>query len=91
MAAVEPRTVAHEYTLNWAPILRHLGASLLVSTYQAGKVVVVSPGSSTDEFEIRLSCHNFERINGDRRRAGQTGRRRSVARVDLARRAGHRP
>ena len=41
-AAGQPRTVEHEYTLNWAPILKHLGASLLVSTYQAGKVVVVN-------------------------------------------------
>ena len=37
----EPRTVEHEYTLNWAPILRQLGASLLISTYQAGKVIVI--------------------------------------------------
>ncbi len=28
----EPRSVEHEYTLNWAPILSHLGASLLVTT-----------------------------------------------------------
>ena len=47
-AVIEPRSVEHEYTLNWAPILRHLGASLLVSTYQAGKVVVVSHGSLPD-------------------------------------------
>jgi uncharacterized protein (TIGR03032 family) len=63
-AAGEPRSVEHEYTLNWAPILRHLGASLLVSTYQAGKVVVVSQGLSPDELDIRLSCHNFERAMG---------------------------
>ena len=43
-ATSQPRSVEHEYTLNWAPILKHLGASLLVSTYQAGKVVVVSRG-----------------------------------------------
>jgi uncharacterized protein (TIGR03032 family) len=59
-----PRTVEHEYTLNWAPILRHLRASLLISTYQAGKVVVVSAGSSSDDLDIRLSCHNFERAMG---------------------------
>jgi len=41
-ATSQPRSVEHEYTLNWAPILRHLGASLLVSTYQAVKVVVES-------------------------------------------------
>jgi uncharacterized protein (TIGR03032 family) len=59
-----PRSVEHEYTLNWAPILKHLGASLLVSTYQAGKVVVVSHGMSSDDLDIRLSCHNFERAMG---------------------------
>jgi hypothetical protein len=58
------RSVEHEYTLNWAPILRHLGSSLLVSTYQAGKVVVVSHGNSPDELDLRLSCHNFERAMG---------------------------
>ncbi len=60
----EPRTVEHEYTLNWSPILRHLGASLLISTYQAGKVVVVSQGLRPDELDIRLTCHNFERAMG---------------------------
>ena len=63
-----PRSVEHEYTLNWAPILRQLGASLLISTYQAGKVVVVGQGSSSDELVIRLSCHNFERAWGLRSR-----------------------
>jgi uncharacterized protein (TIGR03032 family) len=63
-AAGEPRSVEHEYTLNWTPILRHVGAALLVSTYQAGKVVVVSQGFSPDELDIRLSCHNFERAMG---------------------------
>ncbi len=63
-ATSQPRSVEHEYTLNWAPILKHLGASLLVSTYQAGKVVVVSRGHLPDELDIRLSCHNFERAMG---------------------------
>jgi uncharacterized protein (TIGR03032 family) len=63
-AAIEPRTVAHEYTLNWAPILRRLGASLMASTYQAGKVVVVSGGTSPDNLDICLSCHNFEHAMG---------------------------
>ena len=60
----EPRIVQHEYTLNWAPILRGLRASLLVSTYQAGKVVVVSDGFSADGFDLRLSYHNFEQAMG---------------------------
>jgi len=62
--AGEPRSVEHEYTLSWAPILRQLGASLLISTYQAGKVVVVRHGLSADDLDIRLSCHNFERAMG---------------------------
>ncbi len=62
--ATEPRSVEHEYTLNWAPILRQLGASLLISTYQAGKVVVVSEASSPDGLDVHLSCHNFERAMG---------------------------
>ena len=45
----EPRSVEHEYSLNWAPILRRLRASLLISTYQAGKVVAVSEGREPDE------------------------------------------
>jgi hypothetical protein len=62
--ASQTRSVEHEYALNWAPILRHLGASLLISTYQAGKVVVVSQGNLDDELGLRLSCHNFERAMG---------------------------
>jgi uncharacterized protein (TIGR03032 family) len=70
-AAIEPRTVAHEYTLNWASLLRELGLSLLVSTYQAGKVVAVSPASSADQYELWLSCHNFERAMGVAAAAGR--------------------
>jgi uncharacterized protein (TIGR03032 family) len=58
------RTVEHEYTVNWAPILRHLEASLLISTYQAGKVVIVSEDTTSDAYSLRLSCHNFERAMG---------------------------
>jgi uncharacterized protein (TIGR03032 family) len=60
----ESRAVEHEYTLNWGPILGELRASLLISTYQAGKVVVVSRGSPGDESGIRLSGHNFEKAMG---------------------------
>lgn len=54
------RAVHHEYTLNWGPILEHIGASLLVSTYQAGKLVVASarPGG------LDLSYRNFEKAMG---------------------------
>ena len=58
------RSVQHEYTLNLASILRDLPASLLVSTYQAGKVVVVSDGLSDDGCDLSLSYHNFERAMG---------------------------
>ena len=54
------REVRHEYTQNWPRILEHLGASLLVSTYQAGKVVAVGVGPDG----LELSYHNFERAMG---------------------------
>jgi uncharacterized protein (TIGR03032 family) len=57
------RTVRHEYTLNLAPLLRSLGASLLVSTYQGGKLVVVGPGYGPGD-DLVLTCHNFERAMG---------------------------
>jgi uncharacterized protein (TIGR03032 family) len=58
----EPRTreVRHEYTRSLPPLLSQLGVSLLVSTYQAGKVVVVGVA----EGELTLSYHNFERAMG---------------------------
>ena len=60
----EPLSVDYEYTVNWAPILRELGSSLLISTYQAGKVVVVSPAAATAGSGLRISCHNFEKAMG---------------------------
>lgn len=64
MSPPDAGTVEHEYTLNWSPILGQLGASLLISTYQAGKVVTVSRGSSPDGLDLHLSCHNFEKAMG---------------------------
>jgi uncharacterized protein (TIGR03032 family) len=61
------REVRHEYTRNWPRILEHLGASLLVSTYQAGKVVVVGAGQDG----LELSYHNFEKAMGIAVRPGQ--------------------
>jgi uncharacterized protein (TIGR03032 family) len=61
------REVRHEYTRNWPRILEHLGASLLVSTYQAGKVVVVGTGPGG----LELSYHNFEKAMGIAVRPGQ--------------------
>jgi uncharacterized protein (TIGR03032 family) len=54
------RSVRHEYSLNWVPLVKHLNASLLVTTYQAGKLVVVSNGSSG----LDLRYHNFDRAMG---------------------------
>ena len=61
------REVRHEYTRNFPRILEHLGASLLVSTYQAGKVVVVGIGPGG----LELSYHNFEKAMGIAVRPGQ--------------------
>ena len=60
--AVPTREVRHEYTRNWPRILDHLGSSLLISTYQAGKVVAVGVGPGGQELE--LSYHNFEKAMG---------------------------
>src|SRR5262245_15712654 len=55
------REVRYEYSLQLAPLLTHLGASLLVSTYQAGKLVVVGVDPHG---ALALSFHNFERAMG---------------------------
>ena len=63
MSAVDApttRVIRHEYTHSLPPLLTQLGVSLLVSTYQAGKVVTV--GVARDE--LTLSYHNFERAMG---------------------------
>ncbi len=54
------REVRHEYSRGLPPLLSQLGASLLVSTYQAGKVVAVG----VHQGELTLSYHNFERAMG---------------------------
>src|SRR5438105_14747125 len=54
------REVKYEHTLNLAPLLEHLNVTLLVSTYQAGKLVVVGARSGKPEF----SFHSFERAMG---------------------------
>jgi uncharacterized protein (TIGR03032 family) len=59
-AAPALREVRHEYTRNLPPLLSQLGISLLVSTYQAGKVVAVGVAQG----ELTLSYHNFERAMG---------------------------
>jgi uncharacterized protein (TIGR03032 family) len=59
-AAPAVREVRHEYTPSLPPLLDQLGVSLLVSTYQAGKVVAVGVAAG----ELTLSYHNFERAMG---------------------------
>jgi hypothetical protein len=54
------REVRHEYSSALPPLLSQLGVSLLVSTYQAGKVVAVG----VHQGELTLSYHNFERAMG---------------------------
>jgi uncharacterized protein (TIGR03032 family) len=59
-ASTPVREVGYEYSLNLAPLLEHLQVSLLISTYQAGKVAVVSAKSGKPEFAF----HSFERAMG---------------------------
>jgi uncharacterized protein (TIGR03032 family) len=59
-AAPATREVRHEYSRALPTLLNQLGVSLLVSTYQAGKVVAVGAAQS----ELTLSYHNFERAMG---------------------------
>ncbi len=54
------REVCHEYTPTFPALLNQLGVSLLVSTYQAGKVVAVGVARG----ELTLEYHNFERAMG---------------------------
>jgi uncharacterized protein (TIGR03032 family) len=54
------REVRHEYTRTLPALLSQLGVSLLVSTYQAGKVVAVG----AHQGELTLTYHNFERAMG---------------------------
>ncbi|HUT93241.1 MAG TPA: TIGR03032 family protein [Thermoguttaceae bacterium] len=54
------REVRYEHSRNIAPLLSRLRASLLVSTYQAGKLVVVGARQDT----LSLAFHNFERPMG---------------------------
>src|SRR5262245_25141746 len=58
--AAPTREIRHEYTRSLPPLLSQLGVSLLVSTYQAGKVVAVGVAQG----ELTLSYHNFERAMG---------------------------
>jgi uncharacterized protein (TIGR03032 family) len=54
------REVRYEHSDNLPAILDHLGLSLLVSTYQAGKLFVVGARGGA----LALSFHNFEQVMG---------------------------
>src|SRR5262245_11798666 len=54
------REVRYEVSRDFVPILAEAGVSLLISTYQAGKLVVVG----TDAGKLTLSFHNFEQAMG---------------------------
>jgi uncharacterized protein (TIGR03032 family) len=55
------REVHYEYSTTLVPLLKNLRASVLVSTYQAGKVVVMGVDENGS---LALSFHNFERAMG---------------------------
>ena len=59
-AAPAYREVRYEHSRNFPAVLEHLGVSLLVSTYQAGKVFAVGARDG----ELALSFHNFEKAMG---------------------------
>src|SRR5947208_6288372 len=54
------REVRYEHSRSFPAVLEHLGASLLVSTYQAGKLFVVGGRQGS----LALSFHNFEQAMG---------------------------
>lgn len=54
------REVRYEHSRSLIPLLEQLGVSLLVSTYQAGKVVTVA----AQDGRLTLSFHNFEQAMG---------------------------
>jgi hypothetical protein len=57
------REVSYRCSDQFLPILRHLKASVLVSTYQAGKVAVIAPGSANED-KLSLSFTNFDQPMG---------------------------
>ncbi|MGB5636503.1 MAG: TIGR03032 family protein [Waterburya sp.] len=54
------REIRYEYSNNLASILNHLNVSLFFSTYQAGKLGVVTAKNNS----LSISFHNFERAMG---------------------------
>ena len=59
-AGFRMREISFQHSAQFVPILRHLGCSLLVSTYAAGKVVTVG----VDDDGLRLGFSNFQQAMG---------------------------
>lgn len=59
-SAAPLREVRYEVSRDFVPLLAEAGVSLLVSTYQAGKLVVIG----TQQGKLTLSFHNFEQAMG---------------------------
>jgi len=58
--AMAYREVRYEHSRNFPAVLEHIGVSLLVSTYQAGKLFVVGARQG----DLAFSFHNFEQAMG---------------------------
>lgn len=65
-ASEHPETEVHfEHSLGFPDVLEQLGVSLLVSTYQAGKVLVLGADrTATGSSKLRIGFHNFEQPMG---------------------------
>jgi len=59
-SATAQREVRYEHSRQFVPLLEQLGVTVLVSTYQAGKIVVLGTHHGT----LTQSFHNFDRPMG---------------------------
>jgi hypothetical protein len=84
--AARGREVRYEHSLNLAPLLEHLHVTLLVSTYQAGKVVAVGARGGQLEFAFP----SFDRAMGLAVSPDPAGRRRPGRRLGPPGRPGRR-
>lgn len=55
------REISYKHSAKWVPILEHVGGSLLISTYAAGKVACVGVNQ---EGELHLEFSNFQQAMG---------------------------
>ena len=59
-SAPAEREVRFEHSVNLAPLLSRLKVTLLVSTYQAGKIVAIG----SHQGQLKQTFHNFDRPMG---------------------------